>query len=79
MWDEMVRAMMCSIDGVPYKGAFHLRQCAFNPSYYELDPQLYAKELSFIGMGTQGEVNLYAPCSQELYHAVHTFTCICSF
>ena len=66
MWDERIRGMMCAPNGVPYQGAFHLRQCDFNPAYYELDPQVYAEELSFIGKGSQGQVRLYAPCSQKV-------------
>lgn len=63
--------MMCAPGGAPYQGAFHLRQCDFNPAYYELDPELYAEELSFIGKGTQGEVNLYALCcSRNMYCAI---------
>ena len=52
--------MMCTSDGLPYQGAFAVRQCDLNSSCYELDRQVYAEELSFIGKGTQGKVNLSA-------------------
>ena len=60
-FDKKVRDMMCAPDGVPYQGAFHLRQCEFKTCYYELDPTMYPAECSLVGKGARGIVKLYAP------------------
>ena len=56
MWDETVRGMMFGPGIVPYGAAFRLTQCHFNPAYYQLDPDMYPEEFSFIGSGAQGQV-----------------------
>jgi hypothetical protein len=56
MWDRRVRGMMFGPGIVPYGGRFHLTQCDFNPAYYQLDPNMYPEDFSFIGSGAQGQV-----------------------
>ena len=60
-FDKKVREMMCAPGGVPYQGAFRLRECQFKTSSfktYELDPTIYSEECSLIGKGARGVVKL---------------------
>lgn len=60
-FDQKVRAMMCAPHGIPYQGAFRLRECQFKTSSfktYELDPNEYPEECSLVGQGARGVVKL---------------------
>ena len=62
-WDQKLRAKLRAVDDdESLPGIWHLTQCTFNPTYYELDPSHYPEDLVLIGQGTprgtQGKVKL---------------------